>query len=67
MKGCHQTDHLLKTALEAVQADEKQTPGKKQVSYDARSVQRASLDSAHLCVRTCHNGTYSLQQSPPLR
>lgn len=28
---CHRADHLLKAALEAVQADEKQSPEKKQV------------------------------------
>ena len=28
---CHRADHLLKAALEAVQADEKQPPEKKQV------------------------------------
>jgi glycyl-tRNA synthetase len=30
---CHRADHLLKAALEAVQADEKQSPEKKQVSH----------------------------------
>ena len=28
---CHRADHLLKAALEAVQADEKQAPEKKKV------------------------------------
>ena len=66
MKGCHRADHLLKAALEAVQADEKQSPEKKQVSYNARSVQRASLEFPHPCVTNRRNGTSPLQQFPPL-
>ena len=55
---CHRADHLLKAALEAVKADDKQTPEKKDVRLPCPSLQ-GSCQTMHpygactyvMCVR----------------